>query len=182
MAKTLTIVCDNCGTEFQRRASEVARSQRLGRRNYCSLKCSRLQNIPPYQTDELSPFRWHLHQIRKHSKKRKGERGVVEVTLEDLKDQWELQKGRCPYTGWYLTQMTNCGKKNRIDLAAHRSSVDRIDSNKGYSKDNIEFVAYSVQMAKHQNSKNTFIELCEKVTEYQLIKENGNKRVLCNQR
>jgi hypothetical protein len=56
----------------------------------------------------------------------------LDITLEDLKAQWEIQNGKC---FWLNINMS------LEDLLISRSpfapSVDRIDSSRGYHKDNI---------------------------------------------
>ena len=56
----------------------------------------------------------------------------ITITLDDLKEQWDIQRGMCY---WLDIEMS------LPDLAVSRSpfapSVDRIDSSRGYHKDNI---------------------------------------------
>lgn len=59
-------------------------------------------------------------------------RHEISITLDDLKEQWEKQNGKCYWLGIEMSLP---------DLAISRSpfapSVDRIDSSRGYHKDNI---------------------------------------------
>lgn len=56
----------------------------------------------------------------------------ITITIDDLKSQWEKQKGKCYWLGIDMSLE---------DLFVSRSpfavSVDRIDSSEGYSKNNI---------------------------------------------
>jgi hypothetical protein len=56
----------------------------------------------------------------------------IDIVLDDLKDQWEAQNGRCYWLGVEMSLP---------DLAVSRSpfapSVDRLDSSRGYHRDNI---------------------------------------------
>lgn len=61
----------------------------------------------------------------------------------------------CFYTGDVLTIDKN--KPNTL-------SIDRIDSLKGYTKENVVLCSVRVNFAKHSLTVSEFIELCEKVT------------------
>jgi hypothetical protein len=61
--------------------------------------------------------------------------------LEDLKAQWDKQRGICPYSGKTMVL-------ERRSLM-HQASLDRIDSNKGYEIGNIQFVCLIMQYAKN---------------------------------
>jgi hypothetical protein len=86
----------------------------------------------------------------------------VEVTLEDLKEVWDRQSGRCPYTDWDLH---NPQTTSRPGTAHHprRASVDRKDPAKGYTKVNIQFVSLIAQYAKHLFSDDDLVTFCEAV-------------------
>ena len=45
-------------------------------------------------------------------------------------------------------------------------SIDRIDSNKGYHRDNIVFCSLAINYMKQSYTKEEFYELCEKVVNY----------------
>jgi hypothetical protein len=70
------------------------------------------------------------------------------ITLEDLKDCWDKQHGKCAYTNTLLILPTH--KNHKLEVPNWRvASVDRIDSNLGYIKDNIQFVSRTINYAKH---------------------------------
>jgi hypothetical protein len=170
--KTIEVKCCVCGKQFEREAKEVRRSEKLGRRIYCSRKCcgkDNFENIPEdkrharpenlingNRLDEFSPFRWHFRNCKRRIK-------GFELTLGDLKDQWEKQDGKCPYTGWKLKNMPTSDHKDQLPLTPDRASVDRIDSSKGYTRDNIQFVSVMAQYAKHQFGENDLVNFCEAV-------------------
>jgi hypothetical protein len=87
-----------------------------------------------------SPFR----RIFSSLKSRKKE---CTISIHDLREQWEKQRGICPYTGWKLVLPAN--SREKIEKTPNRASLDRIDSSKGYIKGNIQFVALMAQYAKH---------------------------------
>jgi len=120
-------------------------------------------NITPgSSTDEFSPFRQHLISIRSRCK-RLGRSNAL--CLQDLKDQWNQQQGICPYTGWKMENPISTSGKDKLPKTVRRASVDLIDSSKGYTKGNIQFVCYIAQYAKHSFTKSELLAFCQAVSE-----------------
>jgi len=175
----IEIECCVCKRKFYRNQAEVNRNARIGRKTYCSLKCSgkgNVVNIPeemrkgdvskirPYiynRQDEYSMFRVFMHRINLRKKDRNKE---CNLTLKDLKEQWEKQKGICPYTGWQLKTPKNTDTKEAIPRTTDMASLDRMDSTKGYLKGNIEFVSLIAQYAKNNFEKTQVLDFCKAVT------------------
>lgn len=84
-----------------------------------------------------------------------------EVTIDDLDLKLKNQNYLCALTGLELSTYYK-------DLTA---SVDRIDSNKGYSKDNIQWVHKDVNMMKKNYDEGYFIKMCELVVNHHLLKQ-----------
>lgn len=170
----IELKCEYCGKTFQRKASEVNRNQKLGRKTFCSRKCQGhgLEHQLPKtgnqdnlrannRKDDFSAFRWHL----RNAKRRHQD---CTITLQDLKLQWDKQNGICPYTG---TTLNNADTTNEsLSHEPYRASLDRIDSSKGYTPDNIVFVALMAQYAKHVWTEEDVIEFCHKVSDYHTTK------------
>lgn len=157
--RLITFTCDNCGHEAQKPLSEYKRNLRLARKNFCCRSCAfkygkqihkydtytdkqikSQQNIKKYchnKRDEWTPFRYSLRNAKKRFKD-------VNITLQDLKQVWEDQKGICPYTGLKLELPTY---NNHIHVWK-RASLDRIDSSKGYIVGNIQFVSTPMNLMK----------------------------------
>lgn len=137
------IVCKSCGNEVEKPLGEVNRQRKNGKTNfYCNNVCSGKAGRP---TDEFSPFRAILTSIKKTAKSRSKE---INLTLNDLKQLWDAQNGKCAYT---KKQMILSGKEKHIPESA---SLDRIDSEKGYVLGNIEFVCLFINYGKNGFSKN----------------------------
>lgn len=81
------------------------------------------------------------------------------LTLEDLKELY-LNNSTCALSGIDLTWNEN------KTILAQNLSVDRIDSNKGYTKDNVELVDKRINMMKGSLSNEEFIKLCTLVADY----------------
>ena len=171
MEKTIELTCDTCGKQFHKRKAEHNRCLKRGlKRSFCSRSCSgkaTIDNIPPEskvwdhlvannKADEYSPFRWHY----RNAKRRKRE---FDITLKFLKELWEKQDGKCPYTGWKLKQMKDTSHKNQLPKTPDRASLDRIDSSKGYVKGNVQFVSYMAQNAKNEFSDKELLDFFENV-------------------
>lgn len=82
-----------------------------------------------------------------------------------MKNQWDLQKGICAYTGWPLISPPNTTTWKRLKITPTRASVDRIDSKKGYVKGNIQFVSLIAQYAKNVWHEKELYNFCEAVVE-----------------
>jgi hypothetical protein len=177
--RTVELTCDVCGKTFERNKNEHVRSLKLGRRMYCSRHCCGIANAvnlpdstvegavhlnPANKRDDLSPFRWHFRNTKRRNKD-------FNLTLQDIKDQWELQGGVCPYTGWHLKNMPTTNLVHQLPLTPDRASLDRIDSTKGYVPGNIQFVSIMAQYAKNCFSEQQLLDFCKQVvTHAQLVR------------
>jgi hypothetical protein len=83
-----------------------------------------------------------------------------DLTIEDLKEIWERQNGKCPYTGWML-ELPNY----KTAKTPKTASLDRIDSSRGYVKDNVQFVSVMANYAKCDFSENEMREFCNVIAE-----------------
>lgn len=79
-----------------------------------------------------------------------------ELTIADIREQYEKQNGRCYYSDQPF-ELAN----NFTEVYEHtRPSVDRIDSSKGYVKDNIQLTTKDINFMKQSLSDEEFIRLC----------------------
>ena len=100
---------------------------------------------------------------------------MFDIKIEDAWDQFELQKGKCAYTGVELILTTKYGRKYGLNTA----SLDRIDSSRGYTIDNIQWVHKKINRIKSNLSEKEFIDWCKKVTDhYEQHNKNPNKNEL----
>lgn len=86
-------------------------------------------------------------------------RDWCEIDVSDVVRVWNLQNGKCALTGWEMTRILGQG------VIPTNASIDRIDSSKYYSKNNIQLVCRCVNTAKSDLSVKEFIDLCKAVTE-----------------
>lgn len=67
------------------------------------------------------------------------------ATVEDLMEMYESQKGLCAVSGVKMTWAAhNGGKKTPTSI-----SLDRIDGNRGYEKENLRLVCWQVNLFKN---------------------------------
>ncbi len=173
--KIVTVLCNVCKKEVVKLKKEYDRQIRNGKTNfYCNNKCSWKDNAPAQKLcqysvdhpkeayeklksypnenfrskDEYSPFRRYLSKIKNRIKDF-TDRKDCDISIEYLKTLWEKQNGVCPYTG---IQMELKALNNQL-VSPYNASVDRIDSSKGYTKDNVEFVCLFINYGKNGFSK-----------------------------
>lgn len=167
----MILVCAHCESKFYRTPKEAARSMRLRRRQFCSRRCATIIRnwehslgnrrvlVPGNRLDKHSPFRRHFRVLSRHAKEA---RRLCTVTLDDLLSQWERQQGRCPYTGWTLINPPTTRWPRGLK-SPKLASVDRRDSRRGYTADNIQFVALIANYAKNDFTGDEMIEFCSAV-------------------
>lgn len=159
-----TCICQYCGIEFEKSLSEIKRNEKLNRPNFCTRTCvgknnvknlgerrGNIANFKGYRRtgDDYTKFRYHFRNIhkRKHN---------VDITIEDIKEQWELQKGICYFSGINLI-LCSYSKVHKNPI--YCASIDRIDSKKGYIKGNIRWVSRAINWMKNDMSDDMVYEL-----------------------
>lgn len=171
--KTEEVECASCGDSFEKKSTEVRRSNKLGRRHFCSRSCAGaksplttdLEKYPPQgwpatagrQRDEFSPFRHHLSRTRK----RKHE---VNITVEYLKQIWDEQEGKCPLTGWDM-RLAETSAWDGVLATPNSASLDRIDSSKGYIVGNVRWICAMANYAKSVWTDEAVIEFAQAVVD-----------------
>lgn len=83
----------------------------------------------------------------------------VEVTKEELWNLFLKQERRCALSGLPLCLQIRGGRTD--------ASVDRIDSTKSYTLDNVQWVHKDVNKMKQNLLQSHFLELCRRITEHQ---------------
>jgi hypothetical protein len=161
--KKLEVHCYSCNAIILKDDSEVKRNQRLNRNNFCSISCSKkvsqnLEMLSFHRTsahlnagnrrDEYTGFREHLIRAKRRNQN-------VNITLEDLKKTWDEQQGICPYSKVKL-QFVNLKIRNN---PIYTMSLDRINSNLGYIKGNIQFISIAMNLMKNSMTEKEMQEL-----------------------
>ena len=97
--------------------------------------------------------RAYITYLRSKAIKRKSEC----VSIDDLEQIWNNQNGKCALTDWEMTMIL--GKGN----VTTNASIDRIDSSKGYIKDNIQFVCRVVNVFKSDATEELLYKMCDAI-------------------
>lgn len=79
------------------------------------------------------------------------------ITKEDIWKQWLIQNEKCALSGLHLTIERNY-KKMKEGMTA---SLDRIDSKKGYTIDNIQWIHKHLNKMKMNYDNQYFIDMCK---------------------
>ena len=97
---------------------------------------------------EKQPLKYILRDAKQHAKVKNR---VFTITLDDLCKVLLQQNNKCALTG---IEFSN----------ENKPSLDRIDSNIGYTPENIQFVLKEVNIMKSNLDESKFIELCSLIT------------------
>ena len=112
----------------------------------------KLQNRGKRDLDRLLLERWHGVKDRA---KKKGL--IMNFEWIYLKELWIKQNGLCVITGLPMTYTMCCGR------VSTNVSVDRIDSTKGYIKENIQLICMAVNQMKSDLSLSELFFFCSKI-------------------
>jgi len=96
------------------------------------------------------PLKFVLKDARQHAKVRSRE---FNLTVDDLKEILNYQNNQCVFTGLEFSD------QNII-------SLDRIDSDKGYNKDNVQLVTVRANKMKSDMTDEEFIYYCELIASH----------------
>ena len=77
------------------------------------------------------------------------------LTLDYLKELWNIQEGKCAIS---KVEMSHTILEGKLDINA---SIDKIDPSKGYTIGNIQFVCNRVNMMKSDMSIDNLIYFCK---------------------
>lgn len=103
-------------------------------------------------------FKYLLRKIRNGVNRKESS-----ITIEDLKDVWYKQNGICPYTKIKLILPTSTNPNPEVSY--NIASVDRIDSNESYTKNNIQFVSRNINYAKNIMTHEQTLNFIKIITE-----------------
>ena len=159
------VECGYCKSQFNKDSSEVKRNKQLGRKIFCSRSCVGKYNTPTIlkykntnisilnpanRKDEFTPFRKHLRRIKDRDPN-------CNLSLEEMLEVWNKQEGKCVYSKVKLEP----SKYKQANDQIYTLSVDRINSSKGYTKDNIQFISIAMNHMKNNMSHEETIKLIE---------------------
>lgn len=152
-------VCNSCGKTYPL-TSEFFHTNNYGKG--FRYQCKKCRNGMKRKNDHESTLKEILAlRCRKAIQRAKHRNMDYNITPEFLMEMWKLQDGKCFYSGLQMSYDIN-------DL--YTVSLDRIDSNKGYTKDNVVLSCWSINSMKNNYSIPDFVSLCKAVAHYQQLK------------
>jgi hypothetical protein len=106
--------------------------------------------------------------------KRKAKERNLEfsVTSEEL---WQLflnQDGKCALSGVSLFLSTEINKQHNLNRKEMTASLDRIDNDKGYTLDNVQWIHKTVNLMRRQYSIEEYVYWCSLVADYANIERS----------
>jgi hypothetical protein len=96
-------------------------------------------------------------QLQRHAQTRNNEFGI---TIQEVWNLFLTQARRCALTGRLIRFARQYGRDEQT------ASLDRIDSSRGYVRDNIQWIHKDVNSLKGNLNEEKFISLCRLVADY----------------
>lgn len=94
-----------------------------------------------------------------HNTDRRAKKTEIDITEQTIKELYQIQEGKCKITGKYMSYI---GYQNN-GLNKWNISVNRIDSNKNYTKDNIQLVCAIVNTMKSDLTNDELLMLSNNI-------------------
>jgi hypothetical protein len=152
-------LCSVCG--ILKDISEYYKSQRGTKCKECVLNITRnykrekrknveFKKIEGVKQKERRVRLW-MNTLVNDSKKRYS---VHHLTIDDVNEIYERQNGLCYWFGVPLTPSS----KHKYPL---QPSLDRLDRNKGYTKDNVVICCYTANIGRNENDLETWLEFLD---------------------
>lgn len=147
-----------CQEDFYNRKDAITRNFK----DYSCKKCSKLHKKIDYTKQRTNKLKYlntlegYIKTILQHAKSRK--KHDFNITFDDVLEIYNKQNGLCVYTKETLTHVLGEGNINT------NMSLDRIDSNKGYTKDNVQLTLRIINTMKSNLKEIDFLNFCKLVT------------------
>lgn len=94
------------------------------------------------------------------------------ISIEDIWNIFEAQKGKCA-----LSNLSIHFEPKSLNRSISTASVDRIDSCKGYTKENIQIVHKDINKMKNSYPQDYFIYVCKKIAENFIEPKNEPRHI-----
>lgn len=151
-------LCD-CGNTVVRTSTSMKRSQ------FSSCGCWHRQGVdnPLFRGCGEISGSWFWSVVYRSASGRKSRQAVKKEFDINICFIWDLflkQNRRCALTGMVLT-FPKTGRSD--DMRNSTASLDRIDSKKGYTKENVQWVHKDINKMKNIFNQDYFINVCKMV-------------------
>lgn len=127
------------------------------RQKYCSSKCKckdyqrKRSNEDTLKYYSKTPRNFCQSLLQKKNKHRQ------ELDLDFLQTLWDRQQGLCAISKHPMTHLRGQGR------VMTNISIDRIDSSKGYTKDNVQLVCHIVNLMKQDLTVDELKTWCNRI-------------------
>lgn len=156
--KTKNVECTRCGKKFKRQLWWLKRAKTI----YCSKECH-----DEDQREGMSPFNMLYVDLVRRGKRRNDPDPDFDVYYLD--ELYEKQNGKCAISGLDLIVKSRSDRRRikrngkKWKKSPYAASVDRIDIDKPYSKDNIQLVCMCINYMKNDFDNNQIVEILESI-------------------
>jgi hypothetical protein len=118
------------------------------------------------QKKPLPPLKSYLQVLNTQLKSQRLKQGIqYDLTKEDVVDLWETQNGKCALSGVLMTHQRDgtYGDRKKKEFNA---SIDRINPNGPYVRQNVQLVANRINTMKHTLSQDMFMWWIKNIHEH----------------
>lgn len=123
--------------------------------NKSSKRNTKRENNSQWKGYNEIPYSWFSKYFEKKGRKKQH---FGDITIEQMYNLWISQDKKC-----VLSKVT-IGFYD--DGKGHTCSIDRIDSKKEYTIDNVQLVHKDINLMKNKFDNQYFIEICKKIASY----------------
>lgn len=153
-----TRICPRCKQEKDISKFHTDRCTTDGLQTNC-MNCQRDKTQKWKST--FDGFMVHLFHDIRHNAKKRAKSLNIEITKQDVIDLYHKQRGLCALTRFPMTHLGYIPRgRSEFIMNRFNISVDRIDSSKGYTIDNIQLVCAIINRMKTDLSQLDFVKLC----------------------
>lgn len=146
-----------------------------------SLGCKKCQKMTNYPDTRISSAMHYnglryifLNRLKREWNLHRGKKNIsIDLTIEDLYYKLISQNFKCALSGELLNVL-------HIQPKNSNASIDRIDSNQGYTYNNIQWVTKDVNKMKNDFNQEYFIEICNKIAKTQFNHGNPDPSIDLN--
>lgn len=157
-------LCPKCNIQLDVSEFNKDKTNKSGLQTYCK-SCS-TNNVKSW----TSSFDGYVNKIYLdliNNQKKSLNPIQVNISINDIKEQYYKQNGKCSLSGIRMTMDTYMSKDHHI-INKNNMVIDRINNNLGYEKDNIQLVINIAHKMKNDMNNDDFIKLCSIINEYNI--------------
>jgi hypothetical protein len=148
--------CSQCKTVKQLTEFFKEKTNKSGLRNQCKV-CRSLYS-KNRREKKNSTIEGRALEFLRHAKESSIRRKqVFELEIADIVDCWDKQLQTCAYSGRKMT-LENA-KPNTV-------SIERIDSNIGYTKENTVLICHAINRMKSDFKLSEFVDFCKDISKF----------------